>query len=174
MLKITGPVEGKKGFFHAQGKSATGGAVSVVVWEKPNEQFQIIALKDHPSFIDNKRVISYAGGILAKGESNESGTSLTFEKLSPLLRRDKKREQEESKEQLAQYQAQVQDLMNLAKEQSATIQQLTTSQGDGKDTGSELAEMRKQLAAQQKELDALKAKKPAPKAKAKPAEEKAE
>lgn len=153
-VTISGPVEGKKGFFHAKGKSPAGGTASVVVWEKPDNKFVITPLKEHASFIDAKRVVSYAGGILTKATNTKAGQVLKFENLSYTLRRDKKKEKEETKVQIAEQQAQIQQLLSLVSEQSDTINSLMETKEETDKSEMEL--LKQQLAAQQEEINQLK------------------
>lgn len=146
----------------------------MIVWEKPSNQFLLIALKGHHAFIDNKRVISYAGGALTKGASNKVGTALKFEKVSYTLRRDRKREKEETASQIAEQQAQIQELMSLVNDQKDTITSLMGSQDKTATPNAELVDLKKLVQDQQKQLDALKEQKTVPKPKAKPATEQAE
>ncbi|MGB0521410.1 MAG: hypothetical protein ACPGJS_00550 [Flammeovirgaceae bacterium] len=162
-VKISGPVEGKKGFYHAEGKSPSNGKVSVIVWEKPDNNFLIITLKNHHSFIDNKRVVSYAGGILTKGKSNKSGTVLTFENLSYTLRRDRKKEKEESSSQIAEQQAQIQELLGLVREQKDTITDLVANQNKQPDTTKEISDLKAVVLKQQEEIKALQSQQASPK-----------
>lgn len=86
--KITGPVEGMKGFFHAKGKY--GSQDCDLLLQQKGGNVVLTALKKPASYVEGKRVISYQGGIVAEAEA-KAGTAVEFKDVHAMLRTEPKR-----------------------------------------------------------------------------------